>query len=213
LDDQPFLGGDFFVIRLQNQRLTVMAVQSTQQTPPDPSTWVDEYALPMFRYAMSQVGDHAAAEDLVQEAFLAALKNYESFSARSTFLTWLLSILRRKVVDYRRSSRKQVPLTRDAHSILDECFDNRNRWRKTLEKWPANPGDDLDKEEFWTVFQNCVEQLPPLLAEVFRLREILSCEIDEVCEVLDVTRGNLSVRLHRARMSLRGCLEDRWFNE
>ena len=178
----------------------------------NPEEWVDEYATPLFRYAMTQVSDPDVAEDLVQETFLAALRCHESYSGQASFLTWLTSILRRKVVDYRRSlGRRQVAGPEE--NFCEALFDGRNHWQKRLGRWPANPDDPLENAEFWAVFENCVSKLPPPLAEVFRLREVMAWSMSDICATVGISNSNLAVRLHRARLSLRGCLEEKWFND
>ena len=189
-----------------------MPQMPTKADTADPEKWVDEFSGPLFRYAMTQVSDPDVAEDLVQETFLAALRSYETYSGRSSFLTWLISILRRKVVDYRRKSRPRQPLGSN-ETEPEAAFNHRNHWNQTLGRWPSDPDGQLEAAEFWTVFENCVSQLPPALGEVFRLREVMSCSMDEVCEAVGISSGNLAVRLHRARLLLRGCLEAKWFRD
>ena len=189
-----------------------MAEYSLESVSADPESWVDDYGAPLLRYAMSQVRDQNVAEDLVQETFLSALRQHKSFAGRSSFFTWLASIMRHKVADYRRSLRQGKSLGSVSHADgLGELFDERNRWHKTVQKWPPNPTEELEKEEFWEVFEKCVEQLPPLLAEAFRLREIMSRDVADVCEVVGISNGNLAIRLHRACLALRTCLQHRWF--
>ncbi len=180
----------------------------------DPESWVDQYGDALFRYAMTQLRDENVAEDLVQETFLAALNGYHSFAGESAFLTWLTTILRRRIIDYRRSTRRQSehqqPISDEALPYSDP-FDKRNHWRQTLGRWPADPQEQFESAEFWDVLESCVERLPPPLAEAFRLREVMSWSVSDVCAVVGITEGNLAVRLHRARLALRGCLEQKWF--
>jgi len=180
----------------------------------DPDSWVDEYGTALFRYAMTQVRDQNVAEDLVQETFLAALNGHASFTGKSAFLTWLTTILRRRIVDYRRAQRRQAEQQQSFppdDPFYNQWFDKRNHWRQTLGNWPTDPGEQLESSEFWEVLEKCVEQLPPPLAEAFRLREIMTWSVADVCEVVGISDGNLAIRLHRARLSLRGCLEQKWF--
>lgn len=191
-----------------------MAQHPVEKPVADPAAWVDDYGEPLFRYAMTQVRDPNVAEDLVQETFLAALRNYKSFCGDSSFLTWLTAILRRKVADHRRQQRRQEDRQKALapdDPFYSQLFDKRNRWRQTLGNWPLRSEDHLEEAEFWDVFDNCVAQLPPPLGEAFRLREIMAWSIEDICQVIGISNGNLAVRLHRARLSLRGCLEQRWF--
>ncbi len=178
----------------------------------DPEAWVDRYGGTLYRYALSQTRDPSVAEDLVQETFLAALRSLASFRGDASLLTWLVSILRRKIIDHRR--RSPVVLNQETESgKVPDPFDHRSRWRKTIRDWPSDPARQLEDAEFWEVFEGCVQKLPPLLGEAFRFREILRLEISEICEMTGISRQNLAVRLHRARLALRGCLDERWFGE
>ena len=194
------------------QRLTCMPRIPLEQVKADPECWVDDYATPLFRYAMTQISDPDVAEDLVQETFLAALRARDSYSGQASFLTWLTSILRRKIVDHRRSSGRRRTTNHDENAC-EEAFDSRNHWKKRLAPWPVNSADQLETAEFWTVFEGCVSRLPPPLAEAFRLREVMSWSMSDICATIGISNGNLAVRLHRARLSLRGCLEERWFKD
>ena len=76
--------------------------------PLQPETWVDEHADVLFRYALLRVRRSEVAEDLVQETFLAALHGRETYSGKSSVRTWMIGILRHKILDYfRRTAREQ----------------------------------------------------------------------------------------------------------
>jgi RNA polymerase sigma factor (sigma-70 family) len=77
---------------------------------PDPSEWVAQYGDYLFRYAMLRLRDRSAAEDLVQETFLAALKSRGSFSGNSSESTWLIGILKHKIADHFRHQAREAPL-------------------------------------------------------------------------------------------------------
>ena len=81
---------------------------SAIKTPIDnPENWVDEYGDYLYRYALSRVKDPIIAEDLVQETFLAALKARHNFQGRSTARTWMIAILKHKIVDYIRQKVRE----------------------------------------------------------------------------------------------------------
>ena len=72
-----------------------------------PETWVNEYGDFLYRFALSRVKDPSVAEDLVQETFLAALRARENFKGRSAGRTWLIAILKHKIVDYIRKKIRE----------------------------------------------------------------------------------------------------------
>jgi RNA polymerase sigma-70 factor, ECF subfamily len=74
----------------------------------DASAWLEDHGDVMYRYARSRVGHRHLAEDLVQDALVAALQSRKRFEGRATIRTWLLSILRHKIVDHCR--RTAIPI-------------------------------------------------------------------------------------------------------
>jgi RNA polymerase sigma-70 factor (ECF subfamily) len=178
----------------------------------DPESWVDDYGDFLYRFALSRVKDPDVAEDLVQETFLAALRSRESFKGRSAGRTWLIAILKHKIVDYIRkkirepSSDKIEALT----GLVDSNFDESGKWQVRPRKWSINPAKIYEQKEFFAVLYHCLAELPERLAEAFMLREMDGLGTTEVCKALDITATNSWVMLYRARMSLQRCLEDRW---
>ena len=64
-----------------------------------PDKWIDNYADYLYNYAVVRVNDSDLAKDLVQDTFIAALKSAKNFQGKSTERTWLVSILKRKVIE------------------------------------------------------------------------------------------------------------------
>ncbi len=201
----------------------------------DAAAWPDEHGDALFRYARLRVGRRELAEDLVQETFLAALRSRDRFRGRATVRTWLLSILRHKIVDsYRRAAGPGATVGADldhthehVHDegadadndtgpgrrpdpVIRRYFNEEGFWRAAPAPWKA-PDRELEDREFWAVLDGCVGRLPRTLASAFILRELEDLDPAELCDVLEVSAANLRVRLHRARLLLRDCLEKHWF--
>jgi len=181
----------------------------------DPAQWVDLHGDALFRYAMLRVRDQTTAEDLVQETLLAALKARDAFEGRSSERTWLIGILRRKIIDSLRRIARDTPVAEDgaAAQRVDDTFDGRGHWRVRPGSWPNDPLDVYERAEFRAVFELCFGKLPGTLAAVFALRELEEMETESICEVLSVSPSNVWTRLHRARILLRQCLEANWFGK
>lgn len=179
---------------------------------PGPEQWVDLYGNYMYRYALSRVADAETAEDLVQEALVAAIKAFERFQGQSSIKTWLIAILKRKIVDhYRRRSTRQT--TDDIEVIadnIDQAFDETGHWRVKPNEWAVNPGSAFEQREFMEVLYLCLARLPSRLSEIFMLREFEEMSTDDLCRQLSITAANCWVMLYRARMQLRSCLEEKW---
>lgn len=182
--------------------------------PVDPSVWVDRYGDYLFRYAVLRLRDRARAEDLVQETFLAALKGRTSFSGRSSEGTWLVGILKHKILDHFRRQSREMPLTGGDGTDPpgDDPFNAVGHWVGGPAEWGGDPADLFRRKEFIEQLTECLSGLTPAHANVFILREVEGADTKEICKELDVTETNLWVILHRARMQLRKCLETRWFH-
>ena len=179
----------------------------------DPEIWVDKYGDYLYRFALSRLHDRAAAEDLVQETFLAALKARKNFKGRSSVATWLAGILKHKIIDnFRKESRNQpVEDVEPFASNLENLFDEKGKWKIRPSKWTSNPTELYEQKEFMKILGLCLSELSGRLARVFTLRELEELSTKEICKVFNISATNCWVMLYRARMLLRRCLEINWF--
>ena len=181
-------------------------------TAPDFATQVEALRPQLMRFAHSQLRNHAWAEDAVSDTLLAALEKPGSFAGQSQLKTWLIGVLKHKVVDQlRRHTREATILTTDDGEDLDESlFDSTGHWRERPQDW-GSPELALGQRQFFEVLQVCCDQLPPVQGRVFMMREWLDLDTEEICKEMQITSTNLWVLLHRARLRLRECLQARWF--
>jgi RNA polymerase sigma-70 factor (ECF subfamily) len=180
----------------------------------NPESWVDSYGDLLYRFALSRVKDPAVAEDLVQETFLAALRARENFKGQSAGRTWLIAILKYKIVDHIRKKIRE-PSTDKIETLTDTSdpdFDDRGHWQIQPAKWAVNPDNLYEQKEFVDVLYRCLAELPERLAKAFIKRELDGLSTEEICKALGITATNSWVMLYRARMSLRRCLENRWLS-
>ncbi len=166
----------------------------------------------LLRYARSQLRNDAWAEDAVSDTLLAALEKPQAFGGHSQLKTWLVGILKHKVIDQlRRNSREATILSQDDDTDVDELlFDANDHWRDQPRDW-GNPEACLGQRQFFEVLEACMEHLPATQGRVFMMREWLDLDTDEICKELAITSTNLWVLLHRARLRLRECLQQSWF--
>lgn len=180
----------------------------------DPEEWVDLYGDYLFRYALARLRDPEAAQDIVQETFMAALKARERFSGRSSEKTWLMGILKHKVIDRFRVQNRERPISEfesDDEDSNENIFDRFEHWKEGYSSWETDPAKIYEQAEFWKALENCIQEAPERLSQAFALRVIDGLSTQEVCEILGVSATNLNVMLYRARLRIRQCLEKNWF--
>jgi RNA polymerase sigma-70 factor (ECF subfamily) len=175
---------------------------------------LESHRTALLRFAMTQLRDPTQAEDCVQETLSAAIQNAARFAGDSSVRTWLIGILKHKILDhFRKASRERTISLSDEESSLDDfdvLFREDGHYVEPPAAW-ADPEQALTQREFFEVLEMCMDRLPTNTALVFRMREIMGIDIEEICKELAITANNCWVLLYRARMSLRQCLEQRWF--
>ncbi len=178
----------------------------------NPDEWIDRHETYLFRFGLLRLQDPRLVEDVVQETFLAALQARDRFAGRSSERTWLVGILKHKIIDhFRKISRENPPVhgDRDGDERKD-LFDDTGRWKTeaaTSKDWVDDPSWVLERKEFREALARCLSKLPPRMATAFSLRELDDLSSAEVCAALNISAQNLWVILHRARMRLRQCLD------
>lgn len=180
----------------------------------DPETWLDAHGDALYRFALQRVREPALAEDLVQDTLLAALRAQAGFAAQASERTWLVAILKNKIIDHYRRASRECPLPEhlDPDEAVDTLFRDEpdGHWVEPPSSWPR-PDTALEQAEFWRVFQECLDALPDRQSRAFVLCEIDGLTTEELCKLFGASTSNMWVLLHRARLRLRGCLETRWF--
>ena len=177
-----------------------------------PDKWVDSYADYLFNYAVARVNNEAIAKDLVQETFFAGLKSAKNFEGKSTERTWLVSILKRKVIDHYRKINSKKGQAEVKMNFYDEG-ENEGSWieERVPQTWKNEAEENIENEQLKNQIDKCIDSLPEKYAMVFRMKTIQEFETDEICKELDITPSNLWVIIHRARTQLRNCMEKNWF--
>ena len=210
----------FTIQKTKMQTGEATAVQAESVRPSiDPSRWIDEHGDTLFRFAYSRLRDETAAEDLVQETMLSAIQSLEKFGGKSSERTWLIGILKHKLIDHYRKNSKQVQFTEEDSDLsdLDGFFSRPDKWdgHWVIALRPVDPEQSPDQvmenSEFWEVMNRCLSALPERVASVFALHEMDGMSSEDICNALGLSANNFWVIMHRARMQLRRCIEIKWF--
>lgn len=182
----------------------------------DPRGWVDRHGDSLYRFALARVRRPDVAEDLVQEALLAAWRGRAEFAGGASERTWLTAILKRKVIDWlRRRVRDRGAASPDEpDGFAAGLFTRRGEWRVPPGRWHRDdPSGPAERAEFWAVLHACAGTLPARLHAVFALRYLDGAGGEAICQELGLTPTNLWALLHRARLRMWRCLSARWFGE
>ncbi|MGB5554698.1 MAG: sigma-70 family RNA polymerase sigma factor [Flavobacteriaceae bacterium] len=178
-----------------------------------PDTWVDQYSDYLFNYAVGRVSDSEMAKDLVQETFFAGLKSAKNFKGDAAERTWLIAILKRKVIDHYRktNSKKGKAEVRMNYSSQNDAEGD---W---LEEQVPDPfssfeNDPIENEELGLAIHECISKLPKKQALAFNMKTIQGMSTEDICKELEINPSNLWVMIHRARTALMGCLNQKWFD-
>lgn len=205
---------------MSNEVSTDVIAPSTRELV-DP-VFIKEIRPRMLALATLQLADEALAEDTVQEALVAAIKNADSFSGRSALKTWIFAILKNKIIDSLRKRNRSVETSvtscgLEQHQVderLSDTAENKSHFLPDdqASAW-TQPMSSIRSEHFMRVFDTCLKGLSEKQARLIMMREFLEFDSAEICSSMDISVSNLHVMLHRARTGLRECLECNWVDE
>jgi RNA polymerase sigma-70 factor, ECF subfamily len=181
---------------------------------------VDRYHSALTRVAMAYVGDRSAAEEVVQDTWLAVVKGVDRFEGRSLVRTWIFRILVNRAKSYAVKASRTVPFSSllppeeggAAASVEPERFVQtgetwEGHWAVPPRSWDDAPEARLLATETRAVVAETIEELPRAQAAVITLRDVQGCSAEKVCALLGISQGNQRVLLHRARSRVRAALE------
>jgi len=174
---------------------------------------VDRLTPSMRRVARMFVSSDAVADECVQDAWLGVLQGIDRFEGRSSLRTWIFRILVNIAKTRGQREARSVPFATLAGDDLDQptwdpaAFDAVGHWTSLPFDWRGLPEDRVSGRETLAVIGRAIDALPPMQAEVIRLRDVLGWSSDEVRNALDLTDTNQRVLLHRARAKVRAAVE------
>jgi RNA polymerase sigma-70 factor, ECF subfamily len=181
---------------------------------------IDRHSPAMIRVAMAYVPSRAAAEEVVQEAWIGVLRGIEKFEGRSSLKTWIFRILTNVAMRSGARERRSTPFsalaaaedtgepTVDPDRFLPadhELFPG--HWAIMPARWPT-PEEGLLAGETREVIARAIEELPKAQRTVISLRDVEGWSSEEVSDALEITPGNQRVLLHRARSKVRTAIEE-----
>lgn len=172
----------------------------------------------LHRFALLQLRNAVHADDAVQETLLAVLEKPDNFAGKSSLRTYVIGILKFKIIDHLRASGRESALAdlgseeQSDAELIDSLFNAQGHHINVASNWGA-PEATLEQQDFFRTLEICLEKLPPQTSRVFMMREWLELSTEEICKELGLTTSNLWVLLYRARLRLRECLDLNWFGQ
>jgi RNA polymerase sigma-70 factor (ECF subfamily) len=168
----------------------------------------------LLRFALALVKDRAAAEEIVQDTWVAALDALDGFEGRAALRTWLFRILSNKARTRFAREGRSVPFSALADpaggdpAVDPDQFDPGGRWKDPPAPWSEDDPERLAQgAETRAAIQAAIADLPEAQRAVITLRDVEGLDAEEICNLLDLTVSNQRVLLHRARSKVRRALE------
>lgn len=177
-----------------------------------PNTWVDKYSDYLFNYTIVRVNDRNIAQDLVQETFFAGLKSLKNYKGEANERTWLVAILKRKIIDHYRKinsakGKAEVRITYNSDTETE------GDWleERVADSYDKNAEGAIENKELGIAIHDCMEKLPQKQGRIFKMKTIQEFDTESICKEFNITSSNLWVIIHRARTAMATCLEKNWF--
>ena len=180
----------------------------------NPNNWIAAHSDYLFCYAIGRIESEELAKDIVQETLFSGLKALKNYRGDASERTWLVSILKRKIVDHYRS----VNSIKGKAEIKVNFYQDGDRKGTWLEEcvpkiWNNEGEKNIENIELKNAINHCIGNLPERQRMIFLMKNIKHYQTEDICEILGITTANFWVMIYRARLQLRKCLEDNWFAE
>ena len=177
----------------------------------NPDHWVDRYSDYLYNYTIVRVNDHIVAQDLISETFLAGLKSLQNFKGEASERTWLISILKRKIIDHYRKINSNKGKAEVRMSYTEEGSEGDWLEERVSDPYDRTAEDTMENEELGMAIYGCLDTLNEKQSVIFKMKTIDGIDTETICNEFDITPSNLWVIIHRARKAMAECLEENWF--
>ena len=187
----------------------------------NPKDWVKNYADYLYNHAMYKTRNSALSEDLVQDTFVSAYKGKDNFKGTASEKTWLVTILKNKIIDHYRkaSTRKQINVSQ-LGDAADYFFDTTAEDGAGSGRKGAAPSlsqterlNLTEQNELNEILFDCFDKLPEKWGEISKMKLVDDATTEEITKAFNITKSNFWVILHRAKLQLRECLQHNWVNQ
>jgi len=174
---------------------------------------VAEYHNLMLSVARAIVGQ-SIADEVVQEAWISAIKALPKFEGRSSLKTWLIQIVSNGAKSRVRRENRYLSLDEGWEAVAADKFDHTGHRIDNVLLWEqATPEALLANEQLQVVIEHAFQALPAMQRAAMTMIDMEGFKIEEVCNILDISSSNARVLLHRARVAVHQSIEQYQDNE
>ncbi|WP_246722937.1 RNA polymerase sigma factor [Aliikangiella sp. G2MR2-5] len=156
---------------------------------------------PLMHSVACSIAGNAIADEIIQEAWVSAIKALPKFEGRSSLKSWLVRIVANEAKTRRRKESRSVSLESMQESwATDPRFDERSHWVNPSSQWHGDtPEELLSAQELEDCLKKNIDKLPENQQVALQMRDAGGLSMEEICNILDVSPSNIRVLLHRAR--------------
>lgn len=171
-------------------------------------TLVGQYHSKLISVAQSFVGQ-AFAEEIVQDSWETAIKSIDKFQERSSLSTWLTQIVINRSKTRLKRENRQSSLDAGWQDADADSFGENERWSSPPQPWHEDtPEQLLSSNQLRELISATLNNLPEKQRLVVRLHDLEGFDLNEVCNIADVSQSNVRVLLHRARLTIRKVIDE-----
>jgi RNA polymerase sigma-70 factor (ECF subfamily) len=168
--------------------------------------WMDNYYNFLKNYTKARVSNTLDVEEIISDTFLAALKSKDNFQQKSTERTWLVAILKHKIIDYYRREGSYKGRMRK-YTMSHEEYQDAFHYTTAITESEASTLSDIHIENLEHVLKKSLTQIPVSQAKVLKLRVYDELNTEEICDKLSISKNNAWVLMSRARKAIAMYLE------
>jgi RNA polymerase sigma-70 factor (ECF subfamily) len=167
----------------------------------------------MVSFARSFLRDRSAAEEAVQDSWIAIMSGIASFEGRSSLKSWIFAIVANKARTKAKRDGRMVPFADfggpDEPAVSAERFTAEGSWQSPPASWSdISPERIVAGRQLLAHVMAIVETLPAAQRTVVTLRDIEGLDAPDVCAMLEISEANQRILLHRGRSRVRQAIED-----
>ena len=163
---------------------------------------MDKYQKPLYFHVLKMVRNHEQVEDLVQEAFMKAFNNLNSYNSTYAFSTWLYRITTNHTIDYLRKKKLNT-------TSINEPVKTRDGEMEIQISDKAETDRNIIRKERKQIIHNAIDNLPDKYRKVIEMRHLQELSYQEIAEQLDLPLGTVKAHIFRAREMLYKELKDK----